>query len=181
MPACPGERGATVRPERPGDVAAIRTVNELAFGGPTEAEIVDALRARGRATLSLVAVEGERVVGHILFSPVTVESAGESAGEARAAVGLGPMAVLPAHQRRGLGSLLVRTGLQACRDAGHGCVVVLGHPEYYPRFGFEPASRRGVAWAHPVPDEAFMILELRPGALGGRGGIVRYQPEFGGA
>jgi putative acetyltransferase len=89
------------------------------------------------------------------------------------------MAVLPAHQRQGVGSLLVRAGLEACRAAGHGCVVVLGHPAYYPRFGFAPASRHGVAWEHPVPDEAFMLLELRPGALGGRGGIVRYQPEFG--
>jgi putative acetyltransferase len=181
MPAWLGERVATVRRERPNDVAAIRTVNELAFGGATEAEIVDALRARGKATLSLVAVQAHRVVGHILFSPVTIASAGESGGEARAALGLGPMAVLPAHQRQGIGSLLVRTGLQACRDAGHGCIVVLGHPEYYPRFGFEPASRRGVAWEHPVPDEALMILELRPGALEGRGGIVRYQPEFGSA
>ena len=145
---------------------------------------MDALRARGQATLSLVAVEGHRVVGHILFSPVTIESVGESGGESGgepvAALGLGPMAVLPTRQRQGIGSLLVRTGLAACRDAGHGCVVVLGHPEYYPRFGFTRASRHGVTWEHPAPDEAFMLLELREGALGGRGGIVRYQPEFGG-
>jgi putative acetyltransferase len=168
---------AIIRPERPDDVAAIRTVNEQAFGGAVEAAIVDALRARRKATLSLVAMDAHHVVGHILFSPVTIASAGEDL----AALGLGPMAVLPAHQRRGIGSLLVRTGLAACRDAGHGCVVVLGHPAYYPRFGFEPASRRGVRWEHPAPDEAFMILELRPGALGGRGGIARYRPEFGGA
>jgi putative acetyltransferase len=170
---------ATVRRERPGDVAAIRAVHALAFGGAVEAEIVDALRARGKATLSLVAVDAERVVGHILISPVTITLPSEEDGEARAALGLGPMAVLPTHQRQGIGSLLVRAGLAACRDAGHGCVVVLGHPAYYPRFGFEPASRRGVRWEHPVPDEAFMILELRQGGLGGRGGIVRYQPEFG--
>ena len=96
-----------------------------------------------------------------------------------AALGLGPMAVLPTRQRQGIGSPLVRTGLAACRDAGHGCVVVLGHPEYYPRFGFTRASRHGVTWEHPAPDEAFMLVELRDGALGGRGGIVRYQPEFG--
>jgi putative acetyltransferase len=168
---------ATVRPERLDDVAAIRTLHELAFGGAVEAGIVDALRARGKATLSLVAVDGHRVVGHILFSPVTIASGGKE----RPALGLGPMAVLPAHQRQGIGSLLVRAGLEACRDAGHGCVVVLGHPTYYPRFGFEPASGCGVAWEHPVPDEAFMLLELRPGVLGSRGGVVRYQPEFGGA
>ncbi len=168
---------AVVRRERPADVARIRAVNELAFGNEVEADLVDALRARGQATLSLVAVAAHRVVGHILFSPVTIASG----SEAVAALGLGPMAVLPAHQRQGIGSSLVRTGLAACRAAGHGCVVVLGHPEYYPRFGFTPASRHGVAWEHRAPDEAFMLLELHEGALGGRGGIVRYQPEFGGA
>ncbi len=172
---------AVVRRERLDDVAAIRAVNELAFGSAVEAGLVDALRARGQATLSLVAVEADRVVGHILFSPVTIDPAGESGGRKVAALGLGPMAVLPTRQRRGIGSLLVRTGLEACRAGGHGCVVVLGHPEYYPRFGFAPASRQGVRWEHPAPDEAFMLLELRAGALGGRGGIVRYQPEFGGA
>lgn len=169
----------TVRRERPDDLAAIRAVNELAFGTAAEADLVDALRARGQATLSFVAAEGHRVVGHILFSPVTIESGGESGGDSVAALGLGPMVVLPARQRQGIGSALVRTGLEACRDAGHGCVVVLGHPEYYPRFGFTRASRHGVTWEHPAPDEAFMLVELRDGALGGRGGIVRYQPEFG--
>jgi putative acetyltransferase len=92
------------------------------------------------------------------------------------------MAVRSAWQRRGIGSRLVRAGLEECRRAGHGSVVVvLGHPEYYPRFGFVPASRHGVTWEHPAPAEAFMLLELRPGALGGRGGVVRYAPEFGSA
>ena len=135
------------------------------------------LRARAKVTLSLVAVRGVEVVGHILFTPVTIESD----GEATAVLGLGPMAVLPGHQRQGVGSLLVRTGLEECRRAGPGCVVVVGHPEYYPRFGFAPARERGVVWEHPAPAEAFMLLELRPGALGGRGGIARYAPEFGSA
>ena len=164
-----------VRRERPDDVA-IRHVNEQAFGRATEADLVDRLRERGQATLSLVAVRADRVVGHILFSPVTIESG----GHATAFLGLGPMAVLPAHQREGVGSLLVQAGLEECRGAGHGCVVVLGHPEYYPGFGFVPASRHGVAWEHSAPDEAFMVLELRDGALAGRGGTARYQPEFGG-
>ena len=95
-------------------------------------------------------------------------------------LGLGPMAVLPAHQRAGIGSRLVRIGLEECRRAGHGWVVVLGHPDYYPRFGFVPASRHGLAWEHPAPDEAFMIVALRDGTLPPEGGLVRYAPEFGG-
>jgi putative acetyltransferase len=167
---------ALARPERTGDVAAIREIHEQAFGRAAEADLVDALRAHGKAALSLVAVRGERVAGHILFSPVTIESG----GRVTAAVGLGPMAVLPPHQREGIGSLLVWAGLEACRQAGHASVVVLGHPAYYPRFGFVPATRHGLRWEHPAPDEAFMVLALRDRALTGPGGIVRYQPEFGG-
>jgi putative acetyltransferase len=165
-----------VRPERPDDIPAIRRVNEQAFGRPAEADLVDLIRERGTTTRSLVAVSENRVIGHILFTPVTIEAS----EQVTAALGLGPMAVLPSHQGQGIGALLVRTGLAACRDAGHGCVVVVGHPEYYPRFGFVPASRHGVAWEHAVPDEAFMLLELRPGVLRGVGGMARYQPEFGG-
>ena len=165
-----------IRPERADDAGAVRRVNERAFGRTAEADLVDRLRTPGKIALSLVAVRGDQVIGHILFTPVTIESDGRTTR----AVGLGPMAVEPTVQRQGAGSLLVQAGLDACRDAGHGCVVVLGHPGYYPRFGFAPAIRRGVTWEHRVPDEVFMLLELRPGALGGRGGIVRYQPEFGG-
>lgn len=165
-----------VRPERPDDVPAIRRVNEEAFGRADEADLVDLIRERGKTVRSLVAVSADRVVGHILFTAVTIEASRRVAP----ALGLGPVSVLPSHQGRRIGSLLVRTGLAACRDAGHGCVVVVGHPEYYPRFGFVPARQYGVAWEHPVPDEAFMLVELRPDALGTSGGIARYQPEFGG-
>jgi putative acetyltransferase len=166
---------ARVRRERPDDVLAVRRVNERAFGRTAEADLVDLLRDRGKVTLSLVAETGDLVAGHILFTPATIEVE----GKASPALGLGPMAVLPDYQRRGIGSLLVRAGLEECQRAGHGCVVVLGHSEYYPRFGFVPASHHGLAWEHPAPDEAFMVLALRDGALARPGGIVRYAPEFG--
>jgi len=160
--------------EEPGDVAGIRSVNENAFGQPEEANIVDALRAAGGVILSLVAVEEGEIVGHILFSPVTIES---EVG-VFAAVGLAPMAVLPTHQRKGIGSKLVQTGLEKLRPMGHEAVIVLGHAEYYPRFGFVPASKYSIRWEMEVPDDVFMVLELKHGALHERGGVVRYRPEF---
>ena len=164
----------TIREERPGDVASIRHVNEQAFGRPEEAHIVDRLRTRGKVILSLVAAQNDRIVGHILFSPVMTESEGGLFTVA----GLAPMAVLPGLQKQGIGSRLVTHGLEQCREIGYGCVVVLGHAEYYPRFGFVPASRYGLKCEYDVPDEVFMALELREGALKGRAGLVKYQPEF---
>jgi putative acetyltransferase len=163
-----------IRPEQPEDVAAIRRVNEQAFNDSAEANLVDLLREHGKVTLSLVAVHDAQVVGHILFSPVVIESAGESF----AAIGLAPMAVLPEWQNQGVGSLLVKAGLDECRRQGHSAAVVLGHAGFYPRFGFAPASRFGIRSEYDVADEVFMAIELQPGALAGRGGLVRYQPEF---
>jgi len=163
-----------IRPEITADIPAIRLVNERAFEQRTEADLIDALRRAGAITLSLVAVENERVIGHILFSPVTIESAGSSFP----AIGLGPMAVLPHHQRKGIGSQLVRAGLDKCRAAGHEIVIVLGHAEYYPRFGFRPSKPLGIQWEHDVPEEAFMVCELREGALAGLQGTVKYHPAF---
>ena len=164
----------TVRHEGPGDLAIIRSVDARAFGQPAEAELVSALRERGQVTLSLVAVQEGRIVGHILFSPVIIESAKGTCP----AIGLGPMAVLPELQRQGIGSLLIKAGLEECRQVGHERVVVLGHAEYYPRFGFIPASQHGVRCEYDVPDEIFMVLELRKGAFQGKAGTVKYQPEF---
>jgi len=163
-----------VRAEAPGDGAAVRRVNELAFEGGAEANLVDALRAGGAPLVSLVAEEGGRVVGHILFSPVTVESRG-GVWEAFA---LGPMAVLPERQGLGVGSALVREGLRECLRLGREVVFVLGHADYYPRFGFRPAGPLGVTCEFPSPEENFMVAELRPEALAGRTGLVRYRPEF---
>jgi len=163
-----------IRPETPENKAAICHVNEEAFGDTGEAGLVEKLRSRQAIILSLVAIDGDRVVGHILFSPVTVESERQSFN----AVGLGPMAVLPLHQKRGVGSELVRTGLEECRRLGHEIVVLVGHPNYYPRFGFVLANPKGVKCEFEVPDESWMILELREGALAGRRGTVSFQPEF---
>ena len=169
-----------IRAERVEDEAAVRRVNELAFGGGEEAALVDALRAAARPHLSLVAVDGGEVVGHIFFSPVSLvpEDSPASEDPSFAAMGLAPMAVLPERQRGGVGSALVRAGLEACRRAGADVVVVLGHPEYYPRFGFRPAARAGLGCEYPVPDDTFMVVELTPGALAGRRGLVKYHPAF---
>ncbi|MCX5866743.1 MAG: N-acetyltransferase [Proteobacteria bacterium] len=163
-----------IRKEKPEDFAAVRRVNELAFGQPAEATLVEALRGAGQAMLSLVALENDRVVGHILFSPVTITGA---SGPDQV-LGLAPMAVLPERQKSGVGTLLVKTGLDECWRLGYRAVVVLGHPDYYPRFGFVPAGRFGLNCEYDAPEEAFMALELEPGALGSRGGTVKFHPEF---
>ena len=164
-----------VREERPEDVEVIRQVNEEAFEQPDEARIVGRLREQGAVLLSLVAVAGERIVGHVLYSPVRLES---DAGSLDGA-GLGPMAVRPVAQRRGVGSALIAEGTRRLRERGCPFVVVLGHPQYYPRFGFVPARRHGVRCTWDVPDEAFMLLPLDVTRLRGRSGVARYREEFG--
>jgi putative acetyltransferase len=159
-----------IRDERPEDIDAIREVNRLAFGQEHEGRLVDALRARGAVTLSLVAVADGAVVGHILFSPLT---AGSEAG-----AGLGPMAVAPAYQRSGIGSQLVTHGIERLRQAGCPFIVVLGHPEFYPRFGFRPAAALGLTCEWNVPDEVFMVKVLTPQAADRLSGRVEYQAEF---
>ncbi|MEZ6192884.1 MAG: N-acetyltransferase [Phycisphaerales bacterium] len=163
-----------IRPEAGHDEAAIRHINEQAFGQPAEARLVDALRAGGGALLSLVAERDGMIVGHVLFSPAAVVSA-----EAEThALALAPIAVLPGYQKQGVGSALIEQSLAELRDASHGLVIVLGHPDYYPRFGFVPASRFRISCPFDVPDEAFMALELREGAAPQGGGVVRYHAAF---
>lgn len=173
--ATPEPMTTILRPELPADRAAVRAVNEAAFGQPAEAGLVEVLHRAGAAVVALVAEVDGTVAGHILFSPVTVEP---PAG--RLLLGLAPMAVAPPRQRSGLGSRLVREGLARCKAAGAAGVVVLGHPEYYPRFGFVPAHRLGLRCEYDVPPEAFMALELTPGGLAGVTGLVRYHPAFAG-
>lgn len=163
----------TIREEAPADLDAIRQVHELAFPAPEEADLVDRLRENGNLTLSLVAVQNERIVGHIAFSPVTIPS-----GDAvLTGTGLAPMAVLPDCQRQGIGSELIHEGISRSRQSGIPFVVVLGHLEYYPRFGFRRALDWNVGNEYGV-DEEFMILELVPDTLSHCSGIAKYGPEF---
>jgi putative acetyltransferase len=160
-----------IRDERAGDEEAIRRVHIEAFGGDLEARLVDLLRQRGKAITSLVADKRGQVVGHILFSPVTIDNV-----PGCRALGLAPVAVAPESQRAGIGSRLVREGLR-CDDAGYDLVVLVGAPAYYARFGFQAAKPHGLDNEYGVIDE-FMVLELRKGSLAATNGVVRYAPEF---
>lgn len=160
-----------VREEQPEDVDAIRRVTTDAFGQPQEAALIVTLRTNcADELLSLVALNGGDVVGHILFSPATL---GDVHG-----MGLAPMAVTPECQKAGVGSQLVRVGLATLAERGCPFVIVLGHADYYPRFGFEPASKRGIRCEWDVPDDVFMILVLDVDAMSGVSGLARYRPEF---
>lgn len=163
-----------IRPERPGDEPGITGVNERAFGQPDEARIVERSRPIANPWISLVAETGDRIIGHVLFTPVTVHDG----AHAWPAVGMGPVAVAPDHQNRGVGSALVRAGLAACREGGHMVIFVLGAPAYYARFGFRPAAPQGLHYRSPAFDDAFMVAELAPGALGDARGMVEYLPPF---
>jgi putative acetyltransferase len=160
-----------IRPEQPADESAIFAVHAAAFPSDAEAKLVDHLRAAGRLTISLVAEDAGQIVGHIAFTPVTLPGT-------RDALGLAPVAVIPARQRQGIGSELIREGLAAAASLATEFVVVLGHPTYYPRFGFQRAADFGLQNEYGA-DEAFMVREFRSGALPPDGGLVQYAPEFG--
>ena len=151
----------------------MRIVNERAFERPNEASLVDALRG-SPGTISLVATLDARLVGHILFTAVSED--------VRAPIsrlpGSHPCPFCRRCSAGGIGSALVRAGLATCRERGYRAVVVLGHPAFYPRFGFAPAAAMGLTCEWPMPPDAFMALELDAGALVGASGVVRYRPEF---
>lgn len=160
-----------IRPETAADAAAVLAVHLAAFPTPLEARLVEALRRADKVVIALLAEAGNEVVGHIVFSDVTVE------GTHRRGLGLAPVAVRPGQQRRGIGAALVREGLARARARGYDFVVVLGAPAYYHRFGFTTASRLGLDNEYAV-DEPFMALALHAAGLAGASGLVRYQPEF---
>jgi putative acetyltransferase len=164
-----------IREEIPADHDAIREVNRQAFNGDAEATLVDRLRASGAVIVSLVAVQNGEVVGHILFSDLPIDYGATATIHA---VSLAPMAVAPKFQRRGIGSALVQRGLELCRERGKSIVVVLGHPEYYPRFGFSAELAKPLESPYSGLAAAWMALELVPGALDGIKGTVRYPEAF---
>jgi len=159
-----------IRDEQPGDIRAIQEVNRRAFGQEEEGNIVDALRHNNGVLVSLVATSGGRVVGHILYSPVVV---GAVQGAA-----LGPMAVHPDHQRQGIGSELVKAGNARITEAGCPFIVVVGHPDFYPRFGFTSARPLGITCEWDVPDEVFMVTVLDDMMTSRLSGPARFRPEF---
>lgn len=159
-----------VRDERADDLQAIRDLHVQAFGQDQEARIVDALRSNGAVLSSLVAAEGDRILGHILYSPATI---GALAGAA-----LGPMAVLPACQRQGVGARLIAEGTRRLKAAGCPFVIVVGHPDYYPRFGFTPPGSRGITCEWDVPADVFMVQVLDDARMQGVSGLAKYREEF---
>lgn len=169
-----GRVSASMRQEAPSDAAAIRAVLVDAFETPAEADLVERLREAGALVLSMVAVLDGEVVAHVAYSPVTIGD------DDAPAIGLAPVAVLGAHQRRGLGGALIRASLDRLRELGHRVVVLLGSPDYYPRFGFVPAARHDVGCEYDAPPECFMLLELVAGAAAGLHGTARYHPAFAG-
>src|SRR5690606_1642636 len=162
-----------IRDETGRDQDTVRALNEAAFDSGAEARLVDMLREQAKPLVSLVAEQDSFVVGHILFSPVTL-----SGHDDLKIMGLAPMAVAPPHQRRGIGTSLVHAGLDRCRELGAGAVVVLGHPEFYPRFGFVPSTRFDIRSEYDVPEDVFMVTELKPGFFRGVSGTIRYHAAF---
>ncbi|MFE3688607.1 GNAT family N-acetyltransferase [Streptomyces sp. NPDC059095] len=193
-----GGPGWRTRPETSGDIAAVRAVNLAAFPTGAEADLVDALRVdqawipglsivtegpagpagpagpRGPEDVDgMDGVDGSRgpIVGHALLTRCRVDGA--------PALALAPVAVAPEYQRTGAGSAAVRAVLDAARELGEDLVLVLGHPDYYPRFGFTPASALGIRAPFEVPDEAMMALRLRPGGPPAPSGVIQYPAPFG--
>ena len=168
-----------IRPEQPGDLPAIYALVRDAFGREDEANLVERLRASEAYVpeLSLVAVEGGAMVGHIMITTLAIAS---DSGELFPTTILSPLAVAPSRQRRGVGDALTRAAIDRARSAGHMSMILIGHPAYYPRFGFQPASTWGIRLSFPIADEVFMAMELEPGALANSAGIVTLPAAFDG-
>ncbi len=167
-----------IREEIEQDIPLIFEINDAAFGRSDEALLVDRLRAVKAIICSLIAIRDGQPLGHALFTPLLLHN---ESGVVAVLAALGPVAVLPAYQRQGIGQALIDQGIRMCRDSRYRAMLVLGHPSYYPRFGFRPASRFNIFSAYEdVPDDAFMALELEEGALETLSGVAHYHPQFDG-
>ncbi|MCD4703330.1 MAG: N-acetyltransferase, partial [Methanosarcinaceae archaeon] len=161
-----------IRSENPSDYAGISKVNNEAFGEPNECELIANLRKNSQfiSDLSLVAEKDGDIVGHILFFPISISTPSGNVDS----LSLAPVSVLPPYQRQGIGTSLIRTGIDVAEQLGYTSVIVLGHPDYYPMFGFKPASQWDIRCPYDAPDEAFMALELVESSLDIGGGMVKY-------
>ena len=166
-----------LRQETPEDQPAVKNVLDAAFGQSDESLMVERLRQSPEyiPELSLIAERNGVVVGCIHFSRLIIRSGAAD----HFSLSLAPVAVLPEFQNRGIGTLLIREGLERARELGFSSVVVIGHPAYYPRFGFKPAGRWDITALFPVPGEAFMAMELVKGGLDGVSGTVIFSQAFG--
>ena len=163
-----------IRDEQDSDIEKIWNVNSDAFETDAEANLVNTLRNSGCTFISMVAETENKVIGHILFTPVELS---ENKNNLKI-MGLAPMAVLNQYQKKGIGSSLIKAGLERCQLLGCDAVVVLGHPDYYPKFGFVPSIKYGIKSEFDVPDEVFMILEIVSGSLKNHSGIIKYHEAF---
>ena len=166
-------KNVLLRKEMSEDIKQIRNINSIAFDTKAEADLVDRLRDSGIPIISLVAEIDEKLVGHILFTPMTIDNSDIKIA------GLAPMAVLPEYQNKGIGSALVEKGLKYCTNEKYEAVAVLGHPNYYPKFGFVPSTRFDLISEYDVPKEVFMVKELVSNLLSKVSGVIKYHEEFG--
>jgi len=166
-----------IRAEKPEDISSIYEVNKLAFERDSEAKLVDVLRAREDfiPELSLIATINDKIVGHILLSKISIVNEDQKKHESLA---LAPVSVIPECQKQGIGKMLITNALDKAKDLGYESVIVLGHKDYYPKFGFGLASHWGIKAPFDVPEDHFMAIELKKRSLDGKKGTVEYPPEF---
>ena len=166
----------TIRPEKPEDYQLVYDINQKAFNREAEARLVEKLRKTSRfiPNLSLVAIKDKKLVGHVLFSIIFIKTDSKSIP----VLALAPIAVLPEYQKQGIGSLLIREGIKKCKNLGYKAIILVGYPNYYPRFGFTPAKEKGLNLSFDAPEEAFMVYEIIPKTLKGVKGTIEFPPEF---
>ena len=164
----------SIRAENKTDINNIWQINAEAFEGEEEANLINALRNSDTSYISLVYEENNKLVGHIFFTPVELV---DDTSNLRL-IGLAPMAVSPKMQNKGIGSSLIKAGIKQCLNEGYDAIIVLGHPNYYPKFGFIPSVKYGIKSEYEVPEDVFMILELKENALKGKTGTIKYHEAF---